>query len=120
MSAVVVVGGGLAAGNARRRAAREGYDGAIVLFAAEPHLPYERPPLSKKVPLGAEDEAALVHTREWYADQEVSAHSGTGAPRSTWPRASSGRRRAHDYDRLLLATGSTRDGCARPTRPARR
>jgi NADPH-dependent 2,4-dienoyl-CoA reductase/sulfur reductase-like enzyme len=31
---------------------REGYDGAIVAIGAEPHLPYDRPPLSKELLAG--------------------------------------------------------------------
>ncbi|WP_435173802.1 NAD(P)/FAD-dependent oxidoreductase [Actinacidiphila sp. bgisy145] len=50
---VVVVGAsaaGLAAVEALRR---DGYDGALTLVGAEPHLPYDRPPLSKQVLAGA-------------------------------------------------------------------
>lgn len=52
-SRVLVVGasvGGLAVAEALRR---EGYAGGLSLLGAEPHLPYDRPPLSKKVLAGA-------------------------------------------------------------------
>ncbi|MGP4015018.1 NAD(P)/FAD-dependent oxidoreductase [Saccharopolyspora sp. 5N708] len=49
---VVVVGasaGGLATAEALRRL---GYEGAITLIGDEPHLPYDRPPLSKQILTG--------------------------------------------------------------------
>ncbi|MDC3987033.1 NAD(P)/FAD-dependent oxidoreductase [Polyangium jinanense] len=52
-SSVLVVGasaGGLAVAEALRR---EGYEGRLSLLGAERHLPYDRPPLSKKVLSGA-------------------------------------------------------------------
>ena len=44
---IVVIGGGLAAAKAVEGAREQGFDGSIVLLAAESHLPYERPALSK-------------------------------------------------------------------------
>jgi NADPH-dependent 2,4-dienoyl-CoA reductase/sulfur reductase-like enzyme len=52
-SSVLVVGasvGGLAVVESLRR---DGYAGALTLLGAEPHPPYDRPPLSKKVLSGA-------------------------------------------------------------------
>ena len=43
----VVVGGGLAGATAVETLRTEGAEGSILLLAAEPHLPYHRPPLSK-------------------------------------------------------------------------
>ncbi len=47
MERIVVVGGGLAASRSCAALRRQGHDGDVVLIAAEPHLPYDRPPLSK-------------------------------------------------------------------------
>ncbi|SDK48261.1 Reductase C-terminal [Nocardioides sp. YR527] len=52
---VVIVGasaGGLATGEALRRG---GFDGTITLVGDEPHLPYDRPPLSKELLAGEWD-----------------------------------------------------------------
>ena len=46
---VVVVGASLAGLRATETLRREGFDGRIVLVGAEPHLPYDRPPLSKEL-----------------------------------------------------------------------
>lgn len=45
----VIVGGGQAGAWIAKTLRAEGYFGAIMLIAAEPHEPYERPPLSKAV-----------------------------------------------------------------------
>jgi NADPH-dependent 2,4-dienoyl-CoA reductase/sulfur reductase-like enzyme len=50
---LVVVGASLAGLRAVETARREGFDGRITLIGAEPHLPYDRPPLSKQFLAGA-------------------------------------------------------------------
>jgi 3-phenylpropionate/trans-cinnamate dioxygenase ferredoxin reductase subunit len=75
---VTVVGGGLAAASAVDELRSNGHDGSIDVFCAEPHLPYERPPLSKSVLLGeAEEESVFVHDQAWYDDRDVTLHLGT-------------------------------------------
>ena len=106
---VAVVGAGLAAASAVDELRQRGHEGSIDLFGAEQHLPYHRPPLSKGVLLGAEDEASVfVHDAQWYADRGVALHLGT---RVTGLDLDRGFVRVgaeeHAYDRLLLATGST-------------
>ncbi|MDE0856603.1 MAG: FAD-dependent oxidoreductase, partial [Nevskia sp.] len=44
---VVIVGAGQAASQACVSLRQEGFAGRVVLIGAEPHLPYQRPPLSK-------------------------------------------------------------------------
>jgi len=43
----VIIGGGQAGGVAAASLREQGYADTITLVAAEPHLPYQRPPLSK-------------------------------------------------------------------------
>jgi NADPH-dependent 2,4-dienoyl-CoA reductase/sulfur reductase-like enzyme len=52
MKSVVVVGASLAGLRAAETLRREGYDGHLTLVGAEPHLPYDRPPLSKEMLAG--------------------------------------------------------------------
>ncbi|MGW3958246.1 NAD(P)/FAD-dependent oxidoreductase [Amycolatopsis sp. NPDC005003] len=47
MKRIAVVGASLAGVRAAQELRAQGYDGGIVLIGAEPHLPYDRPPLSK-------------------------------------------------------------------------
>ncbi|HWW91073.1 MAG TPA: FAD-dependent oxidoreductase [Solirubrobacteraceae bacterium] len=55
MSGVVIVGGGLAGQRCAETLRRCGYEGSIVMVCGEPHLPYDRPPLSKELlPSGRE------------------------------------------------------------------
>jgi 3-phenylpropionate/trans-cinnamate dioxygenase ferredoxin reductase subunit len=46
---IVIVGTGQAGGWAAQTLRKEGFAGKIVLLGDEPHIPYERPPLSKAV-----------------------------------------------------------------------
>ena len=106
---VVVVGGGLAAASAVDELRSNGHEGSIEVFCAEPHLPYERPPLSKGVLLGsAEEESVQVHDRAWYDDRDVELHLGTPVTRLDLDRhqvVADGH--SAGFDRLLLATGAS-------------
>jgi 3-phenylpropionate/trans-cinnamate dioxygenase ferredoxin reductase subunit len=106
----VVVGGGLAAAKTVEALRKRGFEGAIELYGSEPHLPYERPPLSKgylKTGDGLAD--AFVHTREWYRDHQVGLHLGTRVTELALLdhviRTDTGEQVR--YDRLLVATGSS-------------
>jgi len=108
----IVVGGGLAAATAVTELRAQGYEGEVTLLAAERHLPYERPPLSKDVLKGTKDvEAAYVHDADWYRDNAVTLQLDTRVTAvDTSARvvtAASGAGRLEvPYDRLLLATGA--------------
>ncbi len=105
---VVVVGGGLAAGTCVTELREGGHDGPIVAFAEEPHVPYERPPLSKDLLLdkGTEDDA-LVHEQAWYAEHDVDLRTGTAVTSVDLAAREvvAGTDRT-PYDHLVLATGS--------------
>jgi NADPH-dependent 2,4-dienoyl-CoA reductase/sulfur reductase-like enzyme len=104
-----VVGGGLAAASAVDELRSNGHDGIIEVFCAEPHLPYERPPLSKEVLLGsAEEEKVFVHDKAWYDERDVTLHLDTPVTGLDLDRRevvadglSAG------FDHLLLATGAS-------------
>ncbi|WP_426134834.1 NAD(P)/FAD-dependent oxidoreductase [Pseudomonas sp. PWP3-1b2] len=53
--ALIIVGAGHAGGRAALTLREEGYAGRLILIGDEPHLPYERPPLSKGVLQGTAD-----------------------------------------------------------------
>ncbi len=110
----VVVGGGLAAANAVSELRETGFDGDLVLYGEEHHLPYERPPLSKGYLLGdAALDSAFVHAPEWYDEHEVDLRLGTAVTAvDTAARTVTAGDATQAYDRLLLATG------ARPRRLA--
>ncbi|GHF31857.1 oxidoreductase [Streptomyces mashuensis] len=56
---VVVAGAGMAGVQTAVALREQGWTGAIVLLGAEPHPPYDRPPLSKAVLLGKAEGAAF-------------------------------------------------------------
>ena len=77
---IVVVGAGLAGGTAVTELREQGYDGRLVLLGAEPHLPYERPPLSKSYLMGKDPfEKAFVHDAAWYEEHDVDVRLSTAA-----------------------------------------
>ena len=109
---LVIVGGGLTAAKAAEGLRDSGFEGRIVLVAAERHLPYERPPLSKGYLLGNEAlESVFVHQAEWYVDRDVDLRLGTTV-RTIDIRAhtvTAGEEQI-GFDRLLIATGATARG----------
>ena len=83
MSTYVVVGGGLAGAKAVETLRTEGFEGELVLVAAEAVHPYERPPLSKAFLMGkAERASVFVHDDGWYA--EPARVSTSGCPPEPW------------------------------------
>ncbi|GGO68532.1 NAD(P)/FAD-dependent oxidoreductase [Nonomuraea cavernae] len=106
----VIAGGGLAAAKTAEVLREQGYDGRLVLACAEPHLPYERPPLSKDYLQGkSERDKVFVHDAAWYQSQEVDLRLGTevtAIDRAGHALGLSGGERL-GYAKLLLATGAT-------------
>ncbi|MFD6296184.1 NAD(P)/FAD-dependent oxidoreductase [Streptomyces sp. NPDC060235] len=66
MRTVTVVGASLSGLYAARELRAQGFDGRLVIVGAEPHLPYDRPPLSKDFLTGhaGEDQLALTDAQE--------------------------------------------------------
>lgn len=79
MRTVVVVGASLAGLRATETLRREGYEGSLVLVGAEPHLPYDRPPLSKQLLAGDREPQDLVLRHESYDDLDVELRLGVRA-----------------------------------------
>ncbi len=111
---VIIVGAGHAGVNAAETLRREGFAGRIVLVSAERHLPYQRPPLSKKL-LGGEltPERIALKPEAFYKQAAVELLAGTlieGIDRaaqtlSCRAAGATGSTRL-SYDRLLLCLGS--------------
>jgi 3-phenylpropionate/trans-cinnamate dioxygenase ferredoxin reductase subunit len=107
---IVIVGGGQAGGQAVETLRRRGHTGPITLIGDESLLPYQRPPLSKKFLAGAlARDRLLIRHAEHYAEHSIAMRLGFAAVNID--RAA---RRVDladgshvDYDRLLLATGSS-------------
>lgn len=105
---VVVVGASAAGVAAAEGLRRHGHDDRIVLVGDEPHLPYDRPPLSKQLLSGEWDRAKLqLRTAAVYDDLDVDLRLGTRA-RSldvTGRRVALADGTFLDYDHVVVATG---------------
>src|SRR4051794_5553657 len=92
-----IVGGGLSAAKLVEGYREAGGDDAITIWSQDPHGPYHRPPLSKRLLRGeAEPADALVHPAEWYAEHGVDLRAGTQL----------GSLDELDADTIVLATGA--------------
>ncbi|MBZ9676685.1 NAD(P)/FAD-dependent oxidoreductase [Mesorhizobium sp. ES1-1] len=106
---MVIIGAGECGGRAALTLRDLGYDGPVTLVGNEPHLPYERPPLSKDAMTG---DAPLIKT---IVSEATLAEKSIRHIHSV--QAVAVDRMAHEvrlsdgsvlaYDKLLLATGST-------------
>src|SRR5215472_13066641 len=69
---VLIVGGGIAGGNAAATLREEGFRGRIVIISQEPGVPFGRPPLSKTY-LRSEEALAdwYVRPAAWYQEHDV-------------------------------------------------
>ena len=106
---LVIVGGGQAASQAIQSLRQGNYAGAITLVGAEPYLPYQRPPLSKKYLSGElERERLLLRPASFYDEKNVALEIGRCATRLDVAkrRLELDDGRTLDYHRVLLAMGS--------------
>jgi 3-phenylpropionate/trans-cinnamate dioxygenase ferredoxin reductase subunit len=107
MRHIVIVGAGECGARAAFALREKGFDGEITLIGAEPHLPYERPPLSKEGLAGAEPPKYVADAVRY---QEARITVLTDAPATRIDRDEKAVKladgRSVAYDRLLLATGA--------------
>lgn len=107
-SSLVIVGASLAGLRAAEALRRHGYDGRLTLIGDEPHLPYDRPPLSKQILRGEWQPEQIALRRKPYDELELELRIGVRATRlSPYERcvelADASR---IEYDALLIATGA--------------
>lgn len=105
---LAIVGASLAANRTLRVLRRKGFDGRITLVGAEPHLPYDRPPLSKGFLAGtAAGDRVRLGPDDLYDD--VDLRLGTRAVR-LWPseqRVELDDGSMVEADDVVVATGAT-------------
>ena len=108
MSGVVVIGAGQAGASLVAKLRAEGYAGSITLIGAEPVLPYQRPPLSKKYLLGEMAlERLYLRPESFYAEAGIDLRLGvqvTGIDRAAQEVVMGEERLG--YEHLVLTTGS--------------
>jgi 3-phenylpropionate/trans-cinnamate dioxygenase ferredoxin reductase subunit len=108
MSRIVVIGAGQAGASLVARLRKQGFDGEICLLGAEPVLPYQRPPLSKKYLTGEmELERLFLRPRSFYDQENIDLRLDTQVTQIN-PSAKTISLGAEKlaYDQLALTTGS--------------
>src|ERR1700733_2167015 len=109
MPGVVIVGAGQAGFQAAASLRTEGYSESITLIGDEPHLPYQRPPLSKEFLLGKWTiEKVDLRPQAFYEQQRIDLLT---AERVAWIDRASHRvvlasGPSIEYSKLILATGA--------------
>src|SRR5512138_2325388 len=106
--AYIIVGGGLAGASAVEGIRERDAKGPILLIGSEKHLPYDRPPLSKKLWFGKKKvEDIFLHDQVFYDRNGVVLSLGVTVtsidPRARKVAVSDGK--TYAYQKLLLATG---------------
>ncbi len=107
---IVIVGAGQAGAKAAETLRKLGVETPIVIYGDEAHLPYQRPPLSKKFLTGQMPESGLLlQPAQFYDKEGIEVVTGKRAV-----RIDCGRRRVEFSDggeaafsKLLIATGSS-------------
>jgi 3-phenylpropionate/trans-cinnamate dioxygenase ferredoxin reductase subunit len=105
---IVIVGGGMAGGNAAVTLRQEGFRGRVALISREPGIPFGRPPLSKTYLRSEENlDGWYVRPAAWYEEHDVD-QPGQASAVSVDTAAhtvllDSGQELG--YQRLLIATG---------------
>ena len=77
---ILIVGASLAGARTAMSLRRRGYDGEIVVVGAEPHRPYDRPPLSKQLLAGEwEPDRIRLQRPERYEEDDIELRLGVRA-----------------------------------------
>jgi NADPH-dependent 2,4-dienoyl-CoA reductase/sulfur reductase-like enzyme len=113
----VIVGGGLAGGNAAATLREEGYAGRVVLVGREPGVPFGRPPLSKTYLRSEESlDGWYVKPPGWYEEHEIDRLVGSSVV-NVDPSAHSvvlDSSETLEYRKILIATGGQNRRLALP------
>ena len=105
----VIVGAGHAGGRAAQAMRQYGFEGRILLIGEEPHVPYERPPLSKElIVTDAGLEKVRLHDAAWYAENRIELIAGNTATELDAAAKTVGLADGQTigFDRLMLTTGA--------------
>ena len=106
---VLIVGGGLAGQRCAETLRQGGYEGPVRIVSAEPHAPYDRPPLSKELLAGDKEQDEITfRPNDWHDEKEIDLVLGDAAvaldPDGREVGLESGEKLG--YEHLVIATGS--------------
>jgi len=105
---VVIVGAGQAGFSTARALRIGGYDGPVTLVGTEPHLPYQRPPLSKKYLVDPTGTSTSLVGESFFADHAITLLLDDEATHLDLTAQEVGTRKGREirYEQLVLATGA--------------
>jgi NADPH-dependent 2,4-dienoyl-CoA reductase/sulfur reductase-like enzyme len=110
LNRIVVVGASLAGLRAAETLRNEGFEGEVVIIGAEPHRPYDRPPLSKKL-LAGEWEPDRIQLRQPDAFDELDVEWRFGVAAAGLDTAAGVLHLTDgtdlEFDGCVIATGAT-------------
>lgn len=106
---VLVIGGGQSAASFIARLRQKDSDCNITLLGDESHLPYQRPPLSKKYAVGEmSSEQLLLRPEDWYETNQITCRTGeqVASIDAETRKVVTNTGSSYPWDKLFLATGS--------------
>src|SRR5262249_42277565 len=106
---VLLVGGGLAAGNCARWLREEGFEGSILLCGRELDPPYNRPPCTKEFLRGEESkEDTYTQPASWWEEHDVELKTRTAVMKLDTAEkfATLASKETVGFDQALIATGA--------------
>ncbi len=107
---VVIAGAGLAGLRTAQELRARGYQGSVILVGAESRPPYDRPPLSKKLMMGALDDTSLDADAAALGAEFRLGESAVGVAGLSESATGGGvlhtGQREYPFDRLVAATGA--------------
>lgn len=109
MAAMVIVGAGHAAGQAAASLRQEKFEGEIVIIGQEPHIPYQRPPLSKQYLAGEQGiERVYLRPEKFYTEKNITLKLSTRVESidTEAKTVATDKGETIEYDKLLITTGS--------------
>lgn len=105
---ILIVGGGHAGAAVAIALRQGGYDGSVAIVSAEPHAPYERPPLSKDYLAGDKTfDRLLIRPDAFWAEKQIDLLLGQTVVQVDADRhaVTTAEHEAVGYGRLIWATG---------------
>lgn len=104
----LLIGGGLASGQAAKQIRQRDPEGTVTIVGEEPHAPYDRPPLSKEFLRGEKSRPELFFDSEqFYAEKRIELVLGAAVTRMVpvERRAELAGGEVITYEKALIATG---------------
>lgn len=105
----IIAGGGTAGVSAAEAIRKRDATGKIIIISSEPHLPINRPILSKNIAVAAQsEESILLKSRQWYEENNIEIHLNTtiNAIDSKRKTVSLRNGKSVGYDKLIYAMGA--------------